>query len=115
MAAIKTGPSLLIIMGSMDWLTTIIGIVYFGAVEGNPFLSEIARTNLPVYTAIKLSTAVFVGFLFYQAEKTLSRAQDKNSKGFAWTRQLIKVAYVGSAVFLLIAVLNNIVNVALTL
>ena len=114
MAAIKTGPSLLIIMGSMDWLTTIIGIVYFGAVEGNPFLSEIARTNLPVYTAIKLSTAVFVGFLFYQAEKTLSRAQDK-SKGFAWTRQLIKGAYVGSAVFLLIAVLNNIVNVALTL
>ena len=115
MATIKTGPSLLILMGSMDWLTTIVGIVYFGAVEGNPFLSEIARSNLPAYTAIKLSTAVFVGFLFYQAEKNLFRAQDKNSRGFTWTRRLLKVAYVGSAVFLLIAVLNNVVNVALTL
>ena len=115
MATIKTGPSLLILMGSMDWLTTIIGIVYFGAVEGNPFLSEIARTNLPAYTAIKLSTAVFVGFLFYQAERNLSRAQDKNSRGFTWTRHVLRGAYVGSVVFLLIAVLNNVVNVALTL
>ena len=115
MASIKMGPSLLILMGSMDWLTTVIGIVYFGAVEGNPFFSEIARTNLPAYTAIKLSTAVFVGFLFYQAEKSLSRAQDQSSRGFTWTRYLLRGAYVGSAIFLFIAVLNNIVNVALTL
>ena len=115
MAKIKTGPSFLILIGSMDWLTTIIGIVYFGAVEANPFLSEIARTNLPAYTAIKLSTAVFVGFLFYKAETTLYRAQDKNSRGFTWTRHVLRGAYVGSVVFLLIAVLNNVVNVALTL
>jgi len=99
-------------MGSMDWLTTIIGIVYFGAVEGNPFLAGLAQTNLPVFTAIKLGTAFFVGFLFYQAEKTLNRTEDKKSKGFARMHYLLIAAYLASLIFLLVAVVNNVLTVA---
>jgi len=99
-------------MGSMDWLTTIIGIVYFGAVEGNPFLAEIARTSLPAFTAIKLSTTIVVGLLFYTAEKTLLKTQDKNSRSFRCTRIILRVAYIAATVFLLIAVLNNLIVVA---
>jgi len=99
-------------MGSMDWLTTIVGIVYFGAVEGNPFLAGLAQTNLPVFTAIKLGTAFFVGFLFYQAEKTLNRTEDKKSKGFARMRYLLIAAYLASLIFLLVAVVNNVLAVA---
>ena len=98
-------------MGSMDWLTTVIGIVYFGAVESNPFLSEIARTNLPVFTAIKLGTAFFVAFLFNLAERTLNRAPDKSGSGFASLRYLLKAAYVASISFLLFAVVNNVMVV----
>jgi 4-hydroxybenzoate polyprenyltransferase len=112
MIGIKTAPSLLILMGSLDWLTTIVGIVCFGAVEGNPFLAGLASTNLPVFTAIKLGTAVFVGFLFYRADKTLNQAENKSSKGFKRTRLLLKVAFLASAVFLLFAVLNNVLTVA---
>ena len=101
-----------ILMGSMDWLTTIIGIVYFGAVEGNPFLAEIARTSLPAFTAIKLSTTIVVGLLFYKAEKILLRTQDKNSLSFRCTRIILRGAYFSATVFLLIAVLNNLIVVA---
>jgi hypothetical protein len=101
-----------ILMGSMDWLTTIIGIVYFGAVEGNPFLAEIARTSLPAFTAIKLSTTIIVGLLFYKAEKTLLRTPDKNSRSFRCTRIILRGAYIAATVFLLIAVLNNLIVVA---
>ena len=111
---IKTAPSLLVLMGSLDWLTTIVGIVWFGAVEGNPFLAGLASSNLPAFTAIKLGTAVFVGFLFYQADKTLNRAENKSSKGFVRTRFLLKGAYLASAIFLLFAVLNNVLTVANT-
>jgi predicted secreted protein len=99
-------------MGSMDWLTTIIGIVYFGAVEGNPFLAEITRTSLPAFTAIKLSTTIIVGLLFYKAEKTLLRTQDKNSRSFRCTRIMLRGTYIAATVFLLIAVLNNLIVVA---
>jgi hypothetical protein len=109
---IKTPPSLLVLMGSLDWLTTIVGIVGFGAVEGNPFLAGLASTNLPEFTVIKLGTAFFVGFLFYQADKTLNRTENKNTKSFVRTRYILKGAYLASAIFLLFAVMNNVLTVA---
>lgn len=110
---IRTVPCLsFVLMGSMDWLTTIIGIVYFGAVEGNPFLAEITSTSLPAFTVIKLSTTVIVGLLFYKAEKTLLRTQDKNSRSFRYTRIMLRGTYIAATVFLLIVVLNNLIVVA---
>jgi hypothetical protein len=104
----KTAPTLLTLMGSLDWLTTVIGIVCFGAVEGNPFLAGLAVTNLPVFTVIKLGTAVSVGFLFYQGEKTVHRATNQDSKGFKRVHFLLKGAYAASLAFLVFAVLNNV-------
>jgi hypothetical protein len=112
MLRIRAVPSLsLVLMGSMDWLTTIIGIVYFGAVEGNPFLADIAGTSLPAFTAIKLSTTIIVGLLFYKAEKTLLRTQDKNNRSFKCARIMLRGAYVIATAFLLVAVLNNLLVV----
>jgi hypothetical protein len=96
----------------MDWLTTIIGIVYFGAVEGNPFLADITRTSLPVFTAIKLSTTIMVGLLFYKAEKTLQNTSDKSTRSFKCARIILRSAYVIATAFLLVAVLNNLTVVA---
>jgi hypothetical protein len=111
---VKTAPGLLVLMGSLDWLTTIIGIVWFGAVEGNPFLAGLAITNLPAFTVIKLGTAVFIGFLFYQADKTLNSAANQGSKAAKRVRLLLKAAYSVSLVFLMFAVLSNIWTVAAT-
>ena len=112
MLRIQAVPSLsLILMGSMDWLTTIIGIVYFGAVEGNPFLADITRTSLPAFTAIKLSTTIIVGLLFYKAEKMLLKTHDKNNQSFKCARILLRIAYIIATAILLIAVLNNLLVV----
>ena len=108
MLRIRAVPSLsLILMGSMDWLTTIIGIAYFGAVEGNPFLAEVTRTNLLAFTAIKLSTTVIIGVLFYKAEKVLMRTPDKSRRSFRYARLILRGAYITATALLLIAVLNN--------
>jgi hypothetical protein len=99
-------------MGSLDWLTTVVGIVFFGAVESNPFFSQLATTNLLGFTAIKLSVAFFVGFLFYIAYKLLNRAENLEGKDTKAVRLFLSSAYVASAAFLFFAVLNNVWIVA---
>ena len=96
----------------MDWLTTIIGIVFFGAVEGNPFLADLTRTSLLAFTAIKLSTTMFVGLLFYKADKLLLRSPDKNTRSFRCARIVLRVGYIIAMALLLMAVLNNLLVVA---
>jgi len=112
MLRIRAVPSLsLILMGSMDWLTTVVGIAFFGAVEGNPFLADITQTSLLLFTVIKLSTTVMVGLLFYKAEKTLLGTSDKNTRSFKWARIILRVAYIAATGLLLSAVLNNLIVV----
>jgi hypothetical protein len=113
MLRIRAVPSLaFILIGSMDWLTTIIGISYFGAVESNPFIAGMTRTSLVTFTAVKLTTTALVALLFYKADKTLLGARDKSSRFFRLTRITLKAAYVIATVLLLAAVLNNLIVVA---
>jgi hypothetical protein len=95
----------------MDWLTTVIGIFYFGAVESNPFLADLPRTSLVAFTVVKLATTIFVGLLFYQAEKTLMRAQDRSSRPFLYARITLRCAIIVATGLLLAAVLNNLIVV----
>ncbi len=105
-------PSLaFILVGSMDWLTTVIGIFYFGAIEANPVMSSIAMTNLPLFTAIKFATTLVVGLMFYQAEKNLRTTQNKESKSFRLTKAGLRITYIAAIGFLSMVVLNNIIVV----
>ena len=112
MLRVRAVPSLsFVLVGSMDWLTTIIGIAYFGAVEGNPFLADITSTSLLAFTAIKLSTTIIVGLLFYKADKTLLRIPDKDTRSFKCARVMLRTAYIAATTLLLVAVLNNLIVV----
>ncbi|MBT0159417.1 hypothetical protein G4O51_05480 [Candidatus Bathyarchaeota archaeon A05DMB-2] len=105
-------PSLtLVLMGTMDWLTTIIGIAYFGAVESNPFMAGLTSTSLLAFTAVKLTTTVLVALLFYKAEKTLLLAPTKTSRTFMMTRIVLRAAYILATALLLAAVVNNLIVV----
>ena len=99
----------LILMGYMDWLTTIIGIFYFGAVEANPFFVEMTRTNLVAFTAVKLMTTIFVGLLYYLGERMLLRLKDRKSGSFLCARIILRAGFVVTTVILLSAILNNII------
>jgi hypothetical protein len=65
---------ILILMGFADWLTTLVGVTYFGAAEINPLFAALTHSNLLAFSVIKLSATLLIGFLFYKAyqiEKTL--------------------------------------------
>lgn len=110
--SVRTVPSLaILLMGSMDWLTTVIGINYFGAVEANPFIANIAHQSLPAFTVVKLLTTLIVGLIFYQANKCLLKTNDKTTKSFKWTRLILRTAYIGATAMLLVAVINNLLIV----
>ncbi len=108
MMRIRAYPTLLLaFMGSMDCLTTVIGILYFGAIECNPLLAGVISSSLPAFIALKLTTTIFVCFIFIQAKKILMQAKDKSTKGFSRTQKLLKLAYAGVVAFLFVVVTNN--------
>jgi Na+/H+ antiporter NhaD/arsenite permease-like protein len=115
MLRVRGFPSLtLVLMGYMDWFTTIIGIAYFGAVEINPLMAELTQTNLAAFTAVKLTSSIFVGLLYYQGEKMLQRLEEKKSKSFLRARTILRTGFVVATVVLLSAVINNIFVISKT-
>ena len=56
--------SALILMGILDWLTTVTGILCFGAVEVNPLFAGLTKTNILVCSEIKLSIVYLQEFCF---------------------------------------------------
>lgn len=59
--------SMLIMIGLMDWLTTVVGITFFGATEANPLLAGLANSNMIVMSVIKLAAVTATGLAFYKA------------------------------------------------
>jgi hypothetical protein len=98
----------LISMGFLDLLTTVLGVQYFGAVEINPLFAGIINSNILVYSGIKLSTAVLIGFLFYQGyanEKTLGINSNLG-------KRFLQSGYYVSLMALTVVVTNNMIAVA---
>ncbi len=100
---------LLILMGSMDCLTTVVGTLYFGTQELNPLISALVSTNLPAFVIIKLAVTVSVGLVFVLAERTLMRAGNITDKSFKMAYRTLQVAYGGIILFLALVVINNII------
>ena len=106
----KTGiiPSLLlIIMGSIDCLTTVIGVLYSGATELNPFLSGIVSTNIGAFLVVKIAATTLIAFTYILAKRTLTKTANKTTKSFRYSSRVLKFAYAGILVFMIIVVANN--------
>ena len=89
-------------------MTTIVGILCVGAVESNPFLSGLARGNVPVFTTLRLGAAFGAGFLFYLAFRILNSSGNQHSGSTRTVNLVLKTAYTASLVFLVFVVLNNV-------
>jgi len=97
---------LLVLMGSIDCITTVVGVLYFGANELNPFLASIV-SNIPLFMTLKLSATVCIGGTYILANKILNSASNKTSKSFRYSSYSLKAAYTGLVIFLSTVVLNN--------
>ena len=98
---------LIILLGSIDCLTTMIGVIYFGASELNPFMIGIVSSSIFAFLVLKISATILIGFTYLLAKKTLNKSMDKSTKTFKYSSKLMKGAYAGLMIFLLITVMNN--------
>lgn len=98
--------ALLVLMGTIDCITTVIGVLYFGAIEVNPLLAGIMH-NIPLFMVIKLSATLCIGGTYILANKLLHQAPDKTTKAFKYSNIIMKAAYVGVILFLSLVVINN--------
>ncbi len=100
--------STLIIVGMLDWLTTIVAIVFFGATEANPLLVGMTQTNLLLFSLTKISAVTFTGIVFYKALTTAKLAQQITP----FTKKFLKSGYAIALVALVTLVSNNLIVVA---
>jgi hypothetical protein len=98
---------LIILMGSIDAITTVIGVLYFGAAELNPFMTGIVNTSILAFLALKIAATFLIGFTYILAKRTLNKTINKESRTFRYSNRFMKVAYAGLMVFLIIVVVNN--------
>jgi hypothetical protein len=99
--------SVLILMGILDWLTTVTGILCFGVVEINPLFAGLTKVNILVYSGIKLSIVVLTGFLFYKADKIEKMLRGNSHLG----KRFLEAGYFVSFVILTAVVTSNIITV----
>jgi hypothetical protein len=97
----------LILMGSIDCLTTVIGVLYHGAIELNPFMTGIVNSSIGDFLVVKIAATIFTAFTYILANRTLMKTQNKSTKIFKYSLKLIKATYVGIIMFLVIIVANN--------
>jgi hypothetical protein len=94
----------LILIGTIDWLTTTIGVVFFGATETNPLLAGLTQSNMLIFSAVKLSAVILAGLVFYKAE-TKTKISNQVSP---FAKNLLNSGYVISLFTLTALVANNI-------
>ena len=99
----------LILLGSMDCLTTVVGTLYFGTLELNPLIAWLVNTNLPAFVAIKLAVTVSAGLLFVLAEKALLSSSYKDYRAFKTARRTLRICGVFIILLLVFVVINNII------
>jgi hypothetical protein len=98
---------LLVLMGSMDCLTTVFGTLYCGATEMNPMLAGVVG-NVPLFMALKLTATVFIAGTYVLSAKILNTMQDKTARSYRFGSAVIKVIYMGLVAFLVVVVANNV-------
>ena len=57
-------------MGTIDCVTTVIGVLYSGAKELNPFMAGIVNSNVGVFLAVKMQQHVLLPSLTFSQTKS---------------------------------------------
>ena len=101
-------PSLLIIlMGSIDCVTTVIGVFYSGDKELNPLMASIVSSGIGVFLVVKIGATILIALTYIFARQVLMRMPDKNGRAFHYSFKFVKFAYAGLICYLFLAVANN--------
>jgi hypothetical protein len=61
-------------LGYLDWLTTVYGLLFCGGTELNPLLSGLTKSSMLVFSAVKLVGVALAGFAAYKATEETNHA-----------------------------------------
>ena len=100
--------SALVLMGALDWLTTTVGIMFFGATEVNPLLSGLTQSSMLLFSTVKLSAVAITGAAFYKAMDTGFTGQNS-----MFTARFVYAGYGVAFLALTTLVANNIIATVL--
>jgi hypothetical protein len=92
-----------LIIGLMDWVTTVIGLTFFGASEANPLLSGLSLSNILLFSFVKLFAVTITGLALYKAA-SISLA---SSDGWRFSKGVVKGGYALTSLILSFVVANN--------
>ena len=59
--------AIVFVLGYLDWLTTVIGLLFCGGTELNPVLSGLTKSSMLIFSATKLVAVALAGFAAYKA------------------------------------------------
>jgi len=105
-AGVLTG-FLLILMGTIDCITTVVGVLYNGAKELNPLMAGIVSSNIGIFLILKIGSTILIATTYIAASRILMGMPNKNGRSFTISFKLLRYAYAGLVVFLAITVANN--------
>lgn len=100
---------LLVLMGTIDCITTVIGVLFSGATELNPFMAGIVSTNIGAFLVVKIMATVLIACTYLCANKILMGSQNQTTRSFKISFRLLRFAYFGIVGFLFIVVANNLI------
>jgi len=99
--------SAIILLGFLDWLTTATGILFFGAAEANPLLSGLTKSSILLFSVVKLSAVVLIGFAFYKAT-VISKSRTND---WHFTRRFLYAGYSLTFLALTAVVASNMIAI----
>ena len=99
--------SAIILLGFLDWLTTATGILLFGAAEANPLLSGLTKSSILLFSVVKLSAVVLIGFAFYKAT-VISKSRTND---WHFTRRFLYAGYSLTFLALTAVVASNMIAI----
>ena len=91
----------LILVGFLDWLTTVVGVAFFGARETNPLLFSLLSSNMVLFSEVKLFAVVAGGLAFYKAVGLSTLLNG------GLTKKIVDVGYLLTFIALTAVVINN--------
>ncbi len=98
---------MLLIMGTMDCVTTVLGVSFFGATEANPILVDVVNYNAAIFTVLKLTATFCIAGTYILAKRTLDRTVNQNTPSYRCSNLFVKAAYAGIVFFMLAVLVNN--------
>ena len=91
------------LLGYLDWLTTVVGLLFCGGTELNPVLSGLTKSSMLIFSATKLTAVALAGFAAYKAVDITAHSKNK----FRLSSKFVNGGVSLTVLALTIVVINN--------